>query len=116
MTKHKQKTSFPSIHLPLAFGVDVLIEGQSYKVTGDTINFMKHEDSKKIIEGTTNEQLLTVLIHRTEFQNMELRSLEGEEAIWHMKKALLAFNNRTNARKEQGVSKTLETHIAIEPN
>jgi hypothetical protein len=60
--------------------------------------------------GTTNEELLEVLIDRTTNLNDKLPSAENIVAIDHMKKALAIFEARTAARKRQGVEATPLQH------
>ncbi len=53
--------------------------------------------------GTTNEEVLKVLIDRMEFLDDILPSIHNFDAIDHLKKALQCLNYRTRDRKRRGV-------------
>lgn len=55
------------------------------------------------INGITNEDLLIILIHRTQTLNAQYPCAENEAAIEFMNKALDAFEARTANRKVRGV-------------
>lgn len=75
-----------------------------YLLTGNQpLKFIKRKGGELIHEGTTNEELLTVLIDRTKNLNAQFPCRENEFAIQKMEEALLWFNERTNKRIKQGV-------------
>ena len=59
-----------------------------------------------ILDGTTNEEVLAVLIHRLKGLYQKLPSIQTESAIWFCEKALFALNDRTARRKARGVEGT----------
>ena len=72
---------------------------------GQTLKFFKQESAEGIIEmhgahdGTTNEEVISVLIHRIETLQKKLPCKENACAITHLEEALLWLNER--ARKQQ---------------
>lgn len=81
---------------------------------GQVINFIKKEMKDGVFtlihSGTTNEELLEVLIHRTEGLNAKFPCLENDRALVGMCDALAWFNLRTRARQAQGVEATPQNH------
>lgn len=55
------------------------------------------------VNGTTSEEVLKVLIHRTTVLNNKFPCKENETALYHLNKALDAFNDRTKNRQARGV-------------
>lgn len=91
--------------------------GHKYQLAdGQEIRFIKKEkdpitnEFKTVWVGTTNEELLEVLIDRTTNLNAKMTSPENIVAIHLMKKALTVFNARTAARVLQNVEATPEAH------
>lgn len=72
------------------------------KLTRDT----QDHRLETIHDGTTNEEVLKVLIHRTQSMNNKLPSRESSLAITKMQEALMWFEARTKDRKERGVEGT----------
>lgn len=58
---------------------------------------------KTLNDGTTNEEVLKVLIDRCEFLYAKFPSLETTSAIQHLREALWAFQSRTYERSQRGV-------------
>ena len=58
---------------------------------------------KTINNGTTNEEVLAVLIDRLNFLNSKFPCRENSVAITHIETALLWLNHRTASRKTRGV-------------
>lgn len=56
--------------------------------------------------GTTNEEVIMVLIDRMQFLNSKLPSRESSLAITKLEEALMWLNKRTENRKERGVEGT----------
>ena len=90
---------------PVAVGGVVCLDaGHAYMVTGgQMIKFIKRVDGQLINEGTTNEELLQVLIDRTKFLDNKFPCKENAQAIVKMEEALMWFNERTSKRIAQGV-------------
>lgn len=63
-----------------------------------------------INDGTTNEEVLAMLIDRNEFLYRKLPSKETAEAIFHLREALRWFLERTRNRVAQGVENTPLPH------
>lgn len=63
-----------------------------------------------INNGTTNEEVLMVLIDRMQFLNAKLPSRETSLAVTKLEEALLWLNKRTENRKNQGVEGTANPH------
>lgn len=75
------------------------------------IRFIKKEvdaDGKfKIFhDGTTNEALIQVLLHRLSVLNAKMSSVHNEEAMRCLKMAFDALSNRTSERKQKGIEGT----------
>ena len=73
-----------------------------------TIQFIQKEGEPlaTLHNGTTNEEVLTMLIDRARFLHDKLPSRETAIAITKMEEALLWFNHRTQLRKQRGVEGT----------
>lgn len=78
--------------------------------TGQEIQFIekvpKEEGSKELItvnDGTTNEELLEVLINRMNFLQNAFPCRENAIAITHLETALLWLNKRTADRVKRNV-------------
>jgi len=89
----------------LADGTNV--EGHRYDViAGDHLTFIEFQRGAVIdngVNGMTNEALLTVLIHRTEFLNSKFPCAENMRALQCMEEALANLNARTLNRMARGV-------------
>lgn len=79
-------------------------------VAGQTIQFIQKEPKEEgstelltIFEGTTNEELLEVLIDRISFLNSKFPCIENAIAITKLDEALLWLNKRTNDRIKRNV-------------
>ena len=92
----------------LADGTDV--QGHVYQVLSGPkttqIHFQLGPVKENGVNGLTNEALLAVLIHRTEFLNSKFHCEENDEAIRHMKQALVNLEVRTARRIVRGVEGT----------
>jgi hypothetical protein len=104
----------------------ILLEGCLYElesVHGTEIQAVKFitttpsvDNPKKLIminDGTTNEELIRVLIHRLEWQNRKLACMETQHAITELKDALRWLEQRCRARKDQDKENTLYHHKPI---
>lgn len=91
----------------------VFDEGHLYEVNkNQLIQFIKRTNGELVKEGTTNEELLEVLINRTEFLNGKFPCIENDMALLAMKAALEAFNSRTQKRVAQGVETKDIAHVS----
>ena len=95
----------------------ILIPGHRYQLsnferngTEQTIQFIekvpKQVDSTELVtvnNGTTNEQVLAVLINRLEYLNDKFPCEENRCALEHLDDALFQLNLRTSKRKVRGV-------------
>jgi len=111
------------------FNMKVYVEGHSYTVENfesdstQVINFIHKLPAKEAVErgiiedsadlapetlvtvteGTTNEELLKVLINRTQYLQSKFPCRENENAITKMEEALMWFDKRTADRKARNV-------------
>lgn len=92
----------------LADGTDA--QGHVYQVLSGPkttqIHFQLGPVKENGVNGLTNEALLAILIHRTEFLNSKFHCEENDEAIRHMKQALVNLEVRTARRIVRGVEGT----------
>ncbi len=87
--------------------------GHTYELDSEqSISFIKRTNGELIHDGTTNEELLEVLIDRTEFLDAKFPCAENKIALESMKNALFAFNLRTNKRVAQGVETKDLAHVS----
>lgn len=99
----------------------ILTPGHKYQVAnfedrtqGQTIQFIEKTvtttpGSSELVtvhDGTTNEELLSVLINRLEFLKYKLPSRETAIALTHIETALLWLEKRTRDRQNRGVEGT----------
>lgn len=104
--------------LPQKPGVKVLIVGHRYELAnfenkeakGQEIQFIQKEpvstglgELKTVNDGTTNEEVLEMLIDRCGHLHKKFPSRETALAITKMEEALLWLEKRTNDRKKRGV-------------
>jgi hypothetical protein len=91
----------------------VLDEGHTYETQdGQTLNFIKRTNGELVHEGTTNEELLEVLLDRTKFLDDKFPCVENKAAIAYMQAALDSFNSRTAKRVAQGVETKDIAHVS----
>ena len=93
----------------------ILTEGHKYiaqnfenKESGQTIQFIEKEgrDNGELItinDGTTNEELLAILIDRLNYLNSKFPCRENSLAITKLDESLLWLNKRTADRLKRGV-------------
>ena len=87
-----------------------------YELTGgNRVQFIKRSKGELVVEGTTNEELLQVLIHRTKILDSQFPCHENKQALVKMEEALMWFNERTAKRTAQGVE-TLDMSHADKPH
>lgn len=95
--------------------MQVLNNDRSLYALGDgqkQIQFVKYTDGKLIHEGTTNEELLEIVIDRTQFLDSKFPCIENKVAIEALKIALDALNNRTHKRVAQGMETKDIAHVS----
>lgn len=102
--------------------VKVITPGQKYQLlnhenpqstTPQNLRFINKEpageDNKElrtVYNGTTNEAVLEMMVHRLSVLYEKLPSPETKEAISHLEQAMDALNARTEKREEAGVEGT----------
>lgn len=83
------------------------VEGHVYQVLAGSMNadieFQLGPVGEAGVNGLTNEALLAVLIHRTQFLNNKYPCRENAIAITKMQEALMWFEQRTKDRIERNV-------------
>ena len=75
---------------------------------GQTIQFIEKTQSEQnqlvtVNDGTTNEEVIIILLDRLSFLNAKFPCVENEKAIYHLGIALSALNERTANRKARNV-------------
>jgi hypothetical protein len=106
-TKHKQKLK-----------MKVLVEGHKYELSnfenkdeqGQTLQFIQKEpvnegstELKTIADGTTNEELIEMLLDRMNYLQSKFPCRENAIAITKLDEALLWLNKRTSDRVKRNV-------------
>lgn len=99
-------------------GHQYLLEGHEGKVQ-QTLVFIEKFPTvsgrlKTITDGTTNEEVLKVLIDRLKVLHEKLPSSESWQALKHIQRALVVLESRTALRQAQGVENTMKAHSSIE--
>jgi len=64
------------------------------------------EEVNLVQDGTSNEEIIKVLLCRTSYLNEKLPCDENEQAIYHLRQALESFRKRTADRKSRNVENT----------
>lgn len=92
---------------------DSIDEGHVYKLVGNQhIRFMKKVDGQLVYEGTTNEELISVLLHRISALNEKFPCSENMHAISALGGALHVLQLRTQRRIAQGVEGQDAQHLS----
>ncbi len=96
----------------------VLIEGHKYEVAnfesketeGQVIQFIQKEpvkegstELKTVADGTTNEELIAVLVDRLKFLDNKFPCIENQSAIFNLEESLNWLNQRTANRVNRNV-------------
>lgn len=82
---------------------------ENQSISGQTIQFIEKvkkdasNELSTVNDGTTNEELLSVLINRLNYLNDKFPCRENSIAITHIETALLWLNKRTQDRVNRGV-------------
>lgn len=96
--------------------MQIKVEGHQYEMSnfenkenpGQILQFIHKEPNKNnelitISDGTTNEEVLEVLINRMNFLNNKFPCRENSIVITHLETALLWLEKRTNDRIKRNV-------------
>lgn len=91
--------------------------GHSYYLNGhQVLRFLKKtrntvtNELQTVYDGTTNEEVIEVLIDRITFLNNALPCQENATALYHLNQALEVLNLRTKKRVTQKVEGTDSNH------
>ena len=85
--------------------------GRSYELTaGNSLVFLQKEDGAIIRKGTTNEEVLEVLIDRVTEAYQTLPCEESIRALHFLRQAIAAFRLRTERRVRARVEGTYQAH------
>jgi hypothetical protein len=91
---------------------DSIDSGHIYQLAGNQhIRFMKKSEGKLVYEGTTNEELISVLLHRLEILNNNFPCKDNMDAIASLGASLQHLQRRTKKRVEQGVEGQDLSHV-----
>jgi len=92
----------------------ILDPGYSYELAaGGRLNFLEKVDGQVVRDGTTNEELLQVLIHRVTEEYEALPCKESLRALHDLRHALVLFRMRTARRVAAKVEGTHQPHHHI---
>lgn len=95
--------------------MEILAEGHRYKLDmyeggNCELQFIQKEESerglKTVANGTTNEEVLRVLIDRMQYLQKKMSSRENALVITKLEEALMWLEKRTNDRKLRNVEGT----------
>lgn len=95
--------------------MNIITPGHKYELAhfetpgeAEVIQFIQKEGKPLVTvnDGTTNEEVLAMLIDRLKFLSQELPSRETSIAITKCEEALLWLNKRSAERKSRGVEGT----------
>lgn len=86
-------------------GKDKVAEGQA-----TLIHFMKKEDGKIVMAGTTNEEVLAMMIARMQYLQDRMPCQENVHVLFKLEEALMWLERRTQRRIQQGVEGKDEPH------
>lgn len=100
----------------------ILTEGHKYELgnfenkdaPGQVLQFIEKRPAAAsgtelitVNDGTTNEEVLEVLLDRLETMNQKLPNRHTSMAITHIEHALMCLERRTKLRKQRGVEGTM---------
>lgn len=89
--------------------MEILKEGHRYLVKDfegegvQALDFIEKDGSGTITNGTTNEELLAVLINRLAYLNGKFPCRENSIVITKLEESLMWLNKRTQERAARGV-------------
>jgi hypothetical protein len=79
---------------------------------GNSLAFVQMHDGRIVRDGTTNEEVLDVLIDRVTDGYQRLPCQESIRAVYFLKEALAALRKRTESRRRLKVDGTLQPHYS----
>lgn len=89
----------------------VVDRGRRYELTaGNTLAFLQKGGGEIIQQGTTNEEVLEVLIDRVTEAYQSLPCQESIRALHYLRETLAAFRARTARRIDANVEGTNQPH------
>ncbi len=94
----------------------IIEEGHIYKLDNSEkfeaqeISFLKRVNGEIIHDGTTNEEILEMLINRLQYLNKKLPCRENAIVITKLEESLMWLNKRTKIRVSQNVE-TLDRRL-----
>jgi hypothetical protein len=89
----------------------ILDRGRRYELSaGNHLAFLQKGGDNVVRDGTTNEEVLEVLIDRTTEAFQTLPCEESIRALYLLQEALAAFRSRTARRVAAGVEGTQQPH------
>lgn len=74
------------------------------------VTFMKRINGELIHDGTTNEEVLGMLIERLKYLNAKCQCRENDIVIQKLEESLMWLNKRTELRIAQGVETFDKAH------
>lgn len=87
--------------------------GHTYLLTGSQkVSFIKRENGELVYDGTTNEEMLDVLINRLNYLDGKFPCEENKQALANLKSGLAWLNERTKKRVAQGVETKDIAHVS----
>jgi hypothetical protein len=96
--------------------MQALTEGHKYLLDsfegsqGQTLQFFERDAGGNVLhDGTTNEEVLAMLVDRLKALNERVPARETSIAITKLEEALLWLSKRTEDRKARGVEGTFKT-------
>jgi len=88
-------------------------DGHTYELAaGNRLSFVQKEGGEIVVDGTTYEEVLTVLIHRLTEAYSRLPCQESIRAVYFLREALAALCERTAKRLRAGLDGTERPHSA----
>jgi len=97
-------------------GHSYLLDGESAFTPKEVLNFVKKEkigdEFVTVKDGTTNEEVLRVLINRLQYLDNKNPCEENKSALLNLHSALGWLNRRTAIRSEQGVEGSEAAHVS----
>ena len=89
----------------------VIDPGRSYELSaGIGLRFVQKDGGRIVRNGTTNEEVLEVLIHRVTEAYQALPCQESIRALYLLREALASFRTRTARRVDARVEGTYQPH------
>jgi hypothetical protein len=92
----------------------VVDPGRSYELAaGNGLVFLRKQEGRIVRDGTTNEEVLEVLIDRVTEAYQTLPCQESIRALYLLREALEAFRTRAARRMHANVEGTLQPHDPV---